>query len=146
MKTTVVPSPVSSSVRGSPCASPSGGAWHAGRARKGKAVHGCPKDTHSHLIKASKRAGFSCPLDTGSLTIQALPHSAAASYPRGKWFSGKQILPAGQLPHQFNHYLIFKAFFPDFPSPQFPCTSQSKHRLCLSACFKQAGERKTRKQ
>lgn len=30
-----------------------------------------------------------------SLTIQALPHSAAAIYPRGKWFTGKQILPAG---------------------------------------------------
>lgn len=30
-----------------------------------------------------------------ALLIQALCHSVAASYPRGKWFTGKQILPAG---------------------------------------------------
>lgn len=79
MKTTVVPSPVSSSARGSPCASPSGGARHTGRARKGKAVHGCPKDTHRHLIKASKRAGFSCLLGTALFTHHPSPTSFCSS-------------------------------------------------------------------
>lgn len=95
MKSSAVPSPVSSSTRGSPSASPCEGAWHTGRAREGKAAHGCPKDTQSPHQSFQEKDFPSCWALLCSLTIQALLHSVAASYPRGKWFTGKQILPAG---------------------------------------------------
>lgn len=132
------------SVQLSPCASPCKDAWHTGRGRKGTGDPGCPRDTQSHPSKASKRAGVSCLLGTALCTHHPSPASLSLTPEASALL--EQILPAGQLPHQFNHYLIFKAFFPDFSSPQFPCTAESKHRLCLSACFKQAGERKSRKQ
>ena len=46
--------------------------------RKKTTVHLCPKDTCSHLTKASERTRFSCPLGTALFTYHQRPTSANA--------------------------------------------------------------------
>lgn len=130
MKSTAVPSAVSSSVCGSPCPSPS---WHARRARKEKAAHGCPKDTHSHLIKASKRPGFSCLLGIALFTYHPSPTSFCSSLLSQRqvvyWEANPSCwvaaMPVQSLPD-------FQSFFPlTYPALNFPVQLKANtDRVC----------------
>lgn len=142
MKSSAVPSPVSSSVCGSPSPSPSGGAWHAKRARKEKAVHGCPKDTHSHLIKASKRAVFSCLLGIALFTYHPSPTSFCSSLLSQRQVVYWEANPSGWVAAMPVQSLPdFQSLFPWLPQPSISLYSSKQTQTVFVSLF-QTGMRK----